>query len=92
MSIEELASVSANKYIGHGPESKEDMAKFLTYKDGYERGAYYVKENLINKVCSMLIMFNCDQAKRFGPKAVLSCTDFTIDVHNFRQQLEAYGL
>lgn len=50
--------------------------------------AALTKKEIINKACKYLYEWNTSQAKKYGAKATLGCSDFTIDVSDFRKYLE----
>ena len=82
--IKEIGSYKPINFI-----SESDLC---TYQQGLERGAREMatwKENqLIEKACQWLLLWNTAQVIKQGSKAVLGCKDFTIQVSEFRKAME----
>lgn len=53
------------------------------YIKGYEQA----EKDTIERACQLLYDYNSQMVKMFGPKAFLSCNQFTIDVDRFRKTL-----
>lgn len=54
----------------------------------YELGWDDARKELITKITTFLYDYNKKQVEKFGPKATLSCIDFTIPVNEFLNEIE----
>lgn len=48
----------------------------------------FSKQEFINKACEWLYKFNQNQAIKYGDKAVMGCSEYTISVYDFRKAME----
>ena len=54
---------------------------------GYNAGYKQAQKDTIEMACQLLYDYNRQMAEMYGEKAVLSCSQFTIDVERFRKTL-----
>ena len=64
--------------------SWDNEAKSLTKINNVENDKTYVS---IDDVCDYLSNWNQNQVKKFGSKAILGCSDFTISIYDFRKEM-----
>ena len=51
-------------------------------------GAEWEHKRLVDKACEWLYKYNQNQAIKYGPRASMSCSDYTISVYDFRKAME----
>ena len=49
---------------------------------------YVRKDAFIEKACEYWYQYNRDIVKKHGAKAVLGCSEFTVNVENFKKYME----
>ena len=58
------------------------------HREGYITGYEQAEKETIERACKLLYDFNKQMTSMFGPKAFLSCNQYTIDIDRFRKILE----
>lgn len=52
----------------------------------------WADETMIEKACQYLYKWNQEQTRKFGAKATLGCSEYTVNVADFRRVMEGDGL
>ena len=88
MSKAEERALKAYPNIKIGEQRLDQSSAREVYVEGYNQA----QQDTIEKACQILYDWNKQMTEMFGAKAVLSCSQFTIDVDRFRKILELEGL
>ena len=88
----EEAALKALPY--NPPETYADMDEYIEVESGrivirafYQKAYEQAEKDMIERACQLLYDYNKQMTEMFGEKAVLSCSQFTIDVERFRKTL-----
>ena len=81
MTREELVKQKAQEFVSSGEYSP-------TLTECFIAGAEWENKRIIEKACEWLYKFNQNQAIKYGPRASMSCSDYTISVYDFRKAME----
>ena len=57
-------------------------------REGFVKGYNQAQQDTIERACQLLYDWNNQMTMIFGVKAILSCSQFTIDVDRFRKNLK----
>lgn len=60
----------------------------VTPVKGAENIEYIRKDTFIEKACKYWYQYNRDIVKKHGAKAVLGCSEFTVNVGDFKKYME----
>lgn len=72
-------------YFGEHDKSVLDI---YSTKESDNEVEYVRKDAFIEKACEYWYQYNRDIVKNHGAKAVLGCSEFTVNVEDFRKYLE----
>lgn len=84
MSKAEERALKAYPNIKIGEQRLDQSSAREVYVEGYNQAL----QDTIERACQILYDWNKQMTEMFGAKAVLSCSQFTIDVDRFRKILE----
>ena len=72
--------------IGGGAFSK--VVDEMNRNPAFEAGAKWADESWLNKACEYLYEWNRKQVLKHGSRATVSCSEYTISVHDFRKAMK----
>lgn len=81
---EEIAKYCEDMGFPLGSCSSINSIKALTASDAIK----WADETMIERVCEYLYEWNRKQALKYGSKATVSCSEYTISVHDFRKAMK----
>ena len=81
MTREELVMQEAQEFVSSGEFSP-------TLTECFIAGAEWEHKRLVDKACEWLYKYNQNQAIKYGDKAVMGCSEYTISVYDFRKAME----
>lgn len=54
----------------------------------FEEGAKWADRTMIERACRYLYKWNQEQTKKFGAKAIVGCSEYTINVADFKSAMK----
>lgn len=81
MTRTELVKQKAQEFASSGEFSP-------TLTECFIAGAELEHKRLVEKACDWLYKYNQNQAIKYGDKAIMGCSAYTISVYDFRKAME----
>ena len=75
-------------YLFENPISGTPDDRWLSKKSSDEDIEYVRKDAFIEKACEYWYQYNQGIVKKHGAKAVLGCSEFTVNVEDFKKYME----
>lgn len=66
----------------------EDTQYLIAKTQAFLVGAKWADETMIDKACEYLYKWNQEQTKKFGAKATIGCSEYTLNVADFRKTMK----
>lgn len=66
----------------------EDTQYLIAKSQAFLVGAKWADETMIERACQYLYKWNQEQTKKFGAKATIGCSEYTINVADFKKAMK----